>query len=113
MLVAGVSVAAVLVLNRFDWNADGLLASAPEGSGQRAAGWAAPPSLPPSRSALHVWGTTTATLALLPFAIAASAMLPSLLHGLFWRGFTARGLRQKESAYEDFEVRALVGADPR
>ncbi|MEH0638970.1 hypothetical protein ACFU6M_10390 [Streptomyces bottropensis] len=40
-------------------------------------------------------------------------MLPSLLHGLFWRGFTARGLRQKESAYEDFEVRALVGADPR
>ncbi|MFD9121609.1 hypothetical protein [Streptomyces bottropensis] len=53
LLVAGVSVAAVLVLNRFDWNADGLLASAPEGSGQRAAGSGQragqhlPPFLPP------------------------------------------------------------------
>ena len=33
MLVAGVTVVAVLVLNRFDWNIDGLLASATADSG--------------------------------------------------------------------------------
>ncbi|MDX3615662.1 cation acetate symporter [Streptomyces europaeiscabiei] len=125
--------------------------------------------------ALLAWGTNTATLAFLAFAIAASAILPTIVYSLFWRGFTARGAllslygglvtsvllvlfspvvsstpdsvypnadfawfplqnpgivsipagfllgwlgsrlgpRQEETAYEDFEVRALVGADQR
>ena len=32
-----------------------------------------------------------ATLAFLAFAIAASAILPTIVYSLFWRGFTARG----------------------
>lgn len=41
--------------------------------------------------ALLSWGTSTATLAFLAFAIAASAILPTIVYALFWRGFTARG----------------------
>ncbi|WP_210592088.1 cation acetate symporter [Streptomyces sp. GESEQ-35] len=41
--------------------------------------------------ALASWGANTATLAFLAFAIAASAILPTLVYTLFWRGFTARG----------------------
>ncbi|MFI6012904.1 cation acetate symporter [Streptomyces sp. NPDC051243] len=41
--------------------------------------------------ALLSWGTSTATLAFLAFAIAASAILPTIVYSLFWRGFTARG----------------------
>jgi cation/acetate symporter len=125
--------------------------------------------------ALLAWGTNTATLAFLAFAIAASAILPTIVYSLFWRGFTGRGAllslygglvisvllvlfspvvsstpdsvypdadfawfplqnpgivsipagfllgwlgsrlgpRQEASVYEDFEVRALVGADQR
>ncbi|KPI11163.1 Na+/solute symporter [Actinobacteria bacterium OK074] len=37
------------------------------------------------------WEISTATLAFLAFAIAASAILPALLYSLFWRRFTARG----------------------
>jgi cation/acetate symporter len=125
--------------------------------------------------ALLAWGTNTATLAFLAFAIAASAILPTLVYSLFWRGFTARGALlslyggllasvlpvlfspvvsstpdslypdadfawfplqnpgivsipagfllgwlgsllgppQEATVYEDFEVRALIGADQR
>nr|WP_230396207.1 cation acetate symporter [Streptomyces blattellae] len=41
--------------------------------------------------ALLSWGTSTATLAFLAFAIAASAILPTIVYSLFWKGFTARG----------------------
>jgi cation/acetate symporter len=41
--------------------------------------------------ALVSWGTNTATLAFLAFAIAASAILPTLVYTLFWRRFTAQG----------------------
>lgn len=41
--------------------------------------------------ALLSWGTSTATLAFLAFAIAASAILPTIVYSLFWQGFTARG----------------------
>ncbi|WP_367319258.1 cation acetate symporter [Streptomyces sp. HUAS ZL42] len=41
--------------------------------------------------ALLAWGTDTATLAFLAFAIAASAILPTIVYTLFWRGFTGRG----------------------
>ncbi|WP_286259817.1 solute symporter family protein [Streptomyces graminofaciens] len=41
--------------------------------------------------ALLAWGTNTATLAFLAFAIAASAILPTIVYSLFWRRFTARG----------------------
>ncbi|MEV0637342.1 cation acetate symporter [Streptomyces sp. NPDC050619] len=41
--------------------------------------------------ALVVWGANTATLAFLAFAIAASAILPTLVYTLFWRRFTAQG----------------------
>ncbi|GHE56232.1 solute symporter family protein [Streptomyces capitiformicae] len=125
--------------------------------------------------ALLAWGTNTATLAFLAFAIAASAILPTIVYSLFWRGFAARGALlslygglacsvllvlfspvvsstpdsvypnadfawfplqnpgivsipagfllgwlgsflsppQDETVYEDFEVRALIGADQR
>ncbi|MGW0842256.1 solute symporter family protein [Streptomyces sp. NPDC002787] len=125
--------------------------------------------------ALLAWGTNTATLAFLAFAIAASAILPTIVYSLFWRGFTARGAllslyggllssvllvlfspvvsstpdsvypnadfawfplqnpgivsipagfllgwfgsrlgpREEATVYEDFEVRALIGADQR
>ncbi|MFC8513800.1 cation acetate symporter [Streptomyces sp. NPDC057257] len=41
--------------------------------------------------ALVSWGANTATLAFLAFAIAASAILPTLVYTLFWRRFTATG----------------------
>ncbi|MGP4052099.1 solute symporter family protein [Streptomyces sp. 2A115] len=41
--------------------------------------------------ALVSWGTNTATLAFLAFAIAASAILPTMVYSLFWRRFNARG----------------------
>ncbi|MEU6355977.1 cation acetate symporter [Streptomyces sp. NPDC047072] len=41
--------------------------------------------------ALISWGVNTATLAFLAFAIAASAILPTLVYSLFWRRFTAQG----------------------
>ncbi|MFJ5533228.1 cation acetate symporter [Streptomyces sp. NPDC093261] len=41
--------------------------------------------------ALLPWEISTATLAFLAFAIAASALLPALVYGLFWRRFTAWG----------------------
>ncbi|GAB2853221.1 cation acetate symporter [Streptomyces deserti] len=41
--------------------------------------------------ALVSWGANTATLAFLAFAIAASAILPTLVYTLFWRRFTAQG----------------------
>ncbi|MCH5671186.1 sodium/solute symporter [Streptomyces gilvus] len=41
--------------------------------------------------ALVSWGANTATLAFLAFAIAASAILPTLVYTLFWRGLTATG----------------------
>jgi cation/acetate symporter len=41
--------------------------------------------------ALVSWGANTATLAFLAFAIAASALLPTLVYTLFWRRFTATG----------------------
>ncbi|MFF3334609.1 cation acetate symporter [Streptomyces sp. NPDC002888] len=41
--------------------------------------------------ALVAWGANTATLAFLAFAIAASALLPTLLYTLFWKRFTAKG----------------------
>ena len=41
--------------------------------------------------ALARWGTNTATLAFLAFAIAASAILPTMIYSLFWRRFNARG----------------------
>jgi cation/acetate symporter len=41
--------------------------------------------------ALVSWGANTATLAFLAFAIAASAILPTLVYTLFWRRFSARG----------------------
>ncbi|MFI6549297.1 cation acetate symporter [Streptomyces prunicolor] len=41
--------------------------------------------------ALVSWEISTATLAFLAFAIAASAILPTLVYGLFWRRFTTRG----------------------
>jgi cation/acetate symporter len=41
--------------------------------------------------ALVAWGADTATLAFLAFAIAASALLPTLVLTLFWRRFTATG----------------------
>lgn len=41
--------------------------------------------------ALISWGANTATLAFLAFAIAASALLPTLVYTLFWRRFTAQG----------------------
>ncbi|MEV5438501.1 cation acetate symporter [Streptomyces sp. NPDC052682] len=41
--------------------------------------------------ALVSWGANTATLAFLAFAIAASAILPTIVYTLFWRRFTARG----------------------
>ncbi|WP_405623198.1 cation acetate symporter [Streptomyces sp. NBC_00076] len=41
--------------------------------------------------ALISWGANTATLAFLAFAIAASAILPTLVYTLFWRRFTAQG----------------------
>ncbi|GAA3841124.1 cation acetate symporter [Streptomyces phyllanthi] len=41
--------------------------------------------------ALLSWGTSTATLAFLAFAIAASAILPTIVYSFFWRGFTGRG----------------------
>ena len=41
--------------------------------------------------ALVSWGANSATLAFLAFAIAASAILPTLVFSLFWRRFTAQG----------------------
>ncbi|MEV6946621.1 cation acetate symporter [Streptomyces sp. NPDC051172] len=41
--------------------------------------------------ALVSWGANTATLAFLAFAIAASALLPTLVYTLFWRRFTPTG----------------------
>lgn len=41
--------------------------------------------------ALVSWGANTATLAFLAFAIAASAILPTLVYSLFWRRFTSQG----------------------
>ncbi|MGW2832739.1 sodium/solute symporter [Streptomyces sp. NPDC001286] len=41
--------------------------------------------------ALVSWGANTATLAFLAFAIAASAILPTLVYTLFWRRFNATG----------------------
>jgi hypothetical protein len=41
--------------------------------------------------ALVSWGANTATLAFLAFAIAASAILPTLVYTLFWRRFTGQG----------------------
>ncbi|MFI6441198.1 cation acetate symporter [Streptomyces sp. NPDC050759] len=41
--------------------------------------------------ALISWGANSATLAFLAFAIAASAILPTLVYSLFWRRFTAQG----------------------
>ncbi|KUO17483.1 sodium/solute symporter [Streptomyces dysideae] len=41
--------------------------------------------------ALVSWGTNTATLAFLAFAIAASAILPTIVYTLFWRRFTGQG----------------------
>ncbi|WP_020120155.1 cation acetate symporter [Streptomyces canus] len=41
--------------------------------------------------ALVSWGANSATLAFLAFAIAASAILPTLVYSLFWRRFTAQG----------------------
>ncbi|MDK1342438.1 cation acetate symporter [Streptomyces sp. 378] len=41
--------------------------------------------------ALVAWGANTATLAFLAFAIAASAILPTIIYTLFWRRFSARG----------------------
>jgi cation/acetate symporter len=41
--------------------------------------------------ALVSWGANTATLAFLAFAIAASAILPTIVYTLFWRRFTAQG----------------------
>ncbi|MBC9725980.1 cation acetate symporter [Streptomyces sp. TRM68367] len=41
--------------------------------------------------ALVAWGSNTATLAFLAFALAASALLPTILYTLFWRRFNARG----------------------
>ncbi|GAA2457742.1 cation acetate symporter [Streptomyces glaucus] len=41
--------------------------------------------------ALVAWGTNTATLAFLAFAIAASSILPTIVYTLFWRRFTALG----------------------
>ncbi|MFI8191882.1 cation acetate symporter [Streptomyces sp. NPDC085946] len=41
--------------------------------------------------ALVSWGANTATLAFLAFAVAASAILPTLVYTLFWRRFTATG----------------------
>lgn len=41
--------------------------------------------------ALISWGANSATLAFLAFAIAASAILPTLVFSLFWRRFTAQG----------------------
>ncbi|MGW1560005.1 sodium/solute symporter [Streptomyces sp. NPDC002144] len=41
--------------------------------------------------ALVSWGANTATLAFLAFAIAASAILPTLVYTLFWRRLTATG----------------------
>jgi cation/acetate symporter len=41
--------------------------------------------------ALVSWGANTATLAFLAFAIAASAILPTILYTLFWRRFTGQG----------------------
>jgi cation/acetate symporter len=41
--------------------------------------------------ALVAWDFNTATLAFLAFAIAASAILPTIVYGLFWRRFSAGG----------------------
>ncbi|MCW7943908.1 acetate permease [Streptomyces hygroscopicus] len=41
--------------------------------------------------ALLPWETSTASLAFLAFAIAASAILPALVYSLFWRRFSAHG----------------------
>jgi cation/acetate symporter len=41
--------------------------------------------------ALVSWDVNTATLAFLAFAIAASAILPTLVYTLFWRRFTGQG----------------------
>lgn len=41
--------------------------------------------------ALLAWGTNTASLGFLAFAIAASAILPTMIYSLFWRRFNARG----------------------
>ncbi|NGO10620.1 cation acetate symporter [Streptomyces sp. HC44] len=41
--------------------------------------------------ALVSYGANTATLAFLAFAIAASAILPTMVYSLFWRRFNARG----------------------
>lgn len=41
--------------------------------------------------ALLSWETNVSTLAFLAFAIAASALLPTLLYSLFWRRFNSRG----------------------
>ncbi|MEU3791319.1 solute symporter family protein [Streptomyces fructofermentans] len=41
--------------------------------------------------ALVSWRANTATLASLAFAVAASSILPTMVYGLFWRRFTARG----------------------
>ncbi|MEV6027576.1 cation acetate symporter [Streptomyces sp. NPDC052036] len=41
--------------------------------------------------ALLPWEISTASLAFLAFAVAASALLPPLVYGLFWRRFTAWG----------------------
>ncbi|MET9832626.1 cation acetate symporter [Streptomyces sp. NPDC006385] len=41
--------------------------------------------------ALVSYGANTATLAFLAFAIAASAILPTIVYTLFWRRFTGRG----------------------
>lgn len=41
--------------------------------------------------ALVSWGANTATLAFLAFAMAASAILPTIVYTLFWRRFTGQG----------------------
>ncbi|GGY06983.1 solute symporter family protein [Streptomyces djakartensis] len=41
--------------------------------------------------ALVAWGSNTATLAFLAFAMAASAILPTIIYTLFWRRFSAKG----------------------
>jgi cation/acetate symporter len=41
--------------------------------------------------ALMAWSSNTATLGSLAFALAASAILPTIVYALFWRRFNARG----------------------
>ncbi|MDT7847766.1 sodium:solute symporter family transporter [Streptomyces justiciae] len=130
MLISGVTVTAVMVLHRFDWNPDALLTAllsclafvtllaVAAGLTLAAASSLAhdlygevirkgqakeTEELAVARLsavvigvlgmllALIAWGANTATLAFLAFAIAASALLPTLVYTLFWRRFTAQG----------------------